>query len=72
MMVGCEYYENPSTDYSPRFKTVYIDSCEWLMTKYTYEITHKSNCHFCEERDSIKWEKRKKELKELIEQLKEK
>lgn len=72
MMVGCEHYENPSKDYSSRFKTVYIDSCEWLMSKYTCKIAHKGNCRFCEERDSIKWEKRKKELEELVIKLMEK
>ena len=63
MMIGCEYYENPSRDYSPRFKTVYIDSCEWLMYKYTSEIAHKGNCRFCKER-------RQKELEELVIKLK--
>lgn len=72
MMVGCEYYADPSNDYSSKFKTVYIDSCEWLMSKYTLEIAHKGNCRFCEERDSIKWEKRKKELEELVKQLNKK
>ena len=64
-MVGCEHYENPIEDYSSRFKTVYVDSCEWLMSKYTYEIAHKGNCRFCKER-------RQKELKELVSKLKEK
>ena len=66
IMAGCVQYENPSKDYSPMFKTVYIDSCEWLMSKYTYEITHKGNCRFCKERDSIKWEKHKAEIVELL------
>lgn len=65
VMVGCEYYKNPSEDYSSRFMTVYIDSCEWLMSKYTYEIAHKGNCKFCKER-------RQKELEELVTKLKEK
>jgi len=65
MMVGCEYYENPSRDYNSRFKTVYIDSCEWLMSKYTSEIAHKGNCRFCKER-------RLNELEELAKKLKEK
>ena len=65
MITGCEYYEDPSNDYSSRFKTVYIDSCEWLMSKYTYEIAHKGNCRFCKER-------RQKELEELVIKLKEK
>ena len=65
MMVGCVHYEKPNKDYSQRFKTVYIDSCEWLMSKYTYEIAHKGNCRFCKER-------RQKELEELVIKLKEK
>lgn len=47
-----------------------IDSCEYV--GWGYGLSHKGNCRFCEERDSIKWEKRKKELEELVEQLKEK
>lgn len=70
MMVGCEY-QNPDGSYdtskSLTMETVVIDSCEYI-NGYN-RLTHKGNCHFCEERDSIKWEKRKKEL---IEQLKKK
>ena len=46
-----------------------IDSCEYIkcytygFSAYTY--SHKGNCKFCQER-------RQKELKELVEQLKEK
>ena len=53
-----------------------IDSCEYIkclhygINSYTY--IHKGNCRFCEERDSIKWEKRKKELEELVIKLKKK
>jgi hypothetical protein len=66
--VGCEY-QNPDGSYdtskSLTMETVVIDSCEYI-NGYN-RLTHKGNCRFCEERDSIKWEKRKKEL---IEQLK--
>jgi hypothetical protein len=72
MMVGC--VEKESNDniavntgaYNPH--TSIIDSCEYV--KWGYGLSHKGNCRFCEERDSIKWEKRKKELKELIIKLK--
>ena len=67
MMVGCGNIENGDTHI--------IDSCEYIgYLGYGSSdiIAHKGNCRFCEERDSIKWEKRKKELKELVEQLKEK
>lgn len=60
MMVGCEPYVNPTKDFSSRFMTVYIDSCEWLMSQLDYDaIAHKGNCRFCKER-------RKQELKELL------
>ena len=47
-----------------------VDSCEYI--SFWKESTHKGNCRFCKERDSIKWEKRKKELEELVIKLKEK
>lgn len=56
------------------FSTIEYDSCEYLFRIGVSQgyLAHKGNCRFCKERDSIKWEKRKKELKELVEQLKEK
>lgn len=45
-----------------------IDSCEYV--NWSYGLAHKGNCRFCEERDSIKWEKRRKELEEFVKQLK--
>ena len=85
MMVGCEENENKK-EYkfykSGNIVCVVIDSCEYIVNteKYAYAYTecnyttyaHKGNCHFCKERDSIKWEKRKKELEELVIKLKEK
>jgi len=71
MMIGCDY-QNPDGSYdtskSLSMETVVIDNCEYI-DAYN-RLAHKGNCRFCEKRDSIKWEKRKKELKELIEQLK--
>lgn len=70
MMVGCC---DETTNSVPVGKGLHdahlynIDSCEYIA--WAGGVTHKGNCRFCEERDSIKWEKRKKELKELIEQL---
>ena len=86
MMVGCEETEKPSPTLYRNKKTgtitAIIDSCEYIVNKEKYAFsyteneyityTHKGNCRFCEERDSIKWEKRKKELKELVIKLKEK
>lgn len=40
-----------------------IDSCEYV--GWGYGLAHKGNCRFCKER-------KQKELKELVEQLKEK
>ena len=45
--------------------TVIIDSCEYIYEKTERFVEHKGNCRFCAER-------RKQELKELVEQLKEK
>jgi hypothetical protein len=42
-----------------------IDSCEYIDGGHAYGIGHKGNCRFCKER-------RQKEMKELVEQLKEK
>ena len=73
MVVGCEY-RNPDGSYdtskSLTLETIVIDSCEYVWGYY--RLSHKGNCCFCEERDSIKWEKRKKELEELVIKLKEK
>jgi uncharacterized protein YcfL len=52
------------------YQTVIVDSCEYILG--ASKIAHKGNCHFCKDRDSIKWEKRKKELEELLIKLKEK
>lgn len=66
MMVGCDY-QNPDGSYdtskSLTMRTIVIDSCEYI--EGDYELAHKGNCRFCKER-------RQKELKEFIEQLKEK
>ena len=73
MVVGCDY-QNPDGSYdtskSLTLETIVIDSCEYVCGYY--RLAHKGNCRFCKERDSIKWEKRKKELEELVIKLKEK
>ena len=58
MMVGCDsnkLYELQS------YGIQTIDSCEYV-TGY-YKLSHKGNCKYCAER-------RKQELKELVEELK--
>ena len=74
MMAGCDV-KQPDGTYKPSsYKTYTIDSCEYvgyaIGSQYDY-LAHKGNCRFCKERDSIKWEKRKKELEELVIKLKE-
>ena len=73
MMVGCmktkedgepilsNYYREHSVA-NPYIQV--LDSCEYICWKS--RMAHKGNCRFCKERDSIKWEKRKKELEELV------
>lgn len=72
MMVGCDK-KLPDGTYKPySYRTYIIDSCEYIGCVEGSQwdcVSHKGNCKFCEERDSIKWEKRKKELVELISRL---
>ena len=70
MMVGCinQEGEAPYVEKSA-LPIIEYDSCEYIKC-YTYGFnyyvySHKGNCRFCKER-------RQKELKELVEQLKEK
>lgn len=75
MMVGCISDEEEANLYEKNgFATLTYDGCEYVFKTAGYKgfLAHKGNCRFCEERDSIKWEKRKKELEELVIKLKEK
>ena len=70
MMVGCEEHIEEAEPFKG-FSIIVIDSCEYLKNRegsayqgYGY-FAHKGNCRFCAER-------RKQELKELVEQLNEK
>ena len=65
VMVGCDNDGKPLG-----YTYLELDSCEYIAG--LNQLSHKGKCRFCEERDSIKWEKRKKELEELIIRLKEK
>ena len=65
MMVGCDNNGKPLG-----YTYLELDSCEYIAG--LNQLSHKGNCRFCEERDSIKWEKRKKELEELVVKIKEK
>ena len=67
IMVGCENTDaNGHIKIGDGFDTPnlsLIDSCEYIY--WGYGLAHKGNCKFCAER-------RKQELKELVEQLKDK
>lgn len=71
MVVGCLSKKEKDSN-GTAYDVHVIDSCEYIDGGHLYGVGHKGNCRFCEERDSIKWEKRKKELKELVIKLKEK
>lgn len=64
LMVGCDNNGKPLG-----YTYVELDSCEYISG--LNQLAHKGNCRFCKARDSIKWEKRKKELEELVIKLKE-
>lgn len=65
VMVGCENQDDAvrieKAKWFNGYNYVVIDSCEYLYD--VYSLAHKGNCRFCKER-------RQKELKELVEQLK--
>lgn len=64
--IGCDWQNSDGsydTSRSINFETIVIDSCEYVRGYLI--LAHKGNCHFCKER-------RKQELQELVEQLKEK
>ena len=71
MMVGCESDTPINSSKEDRYRKdnevfYVIDSCEYINRRvYGGEVlVHKGNCKFCAER-------RKQELKELVEQLKD-
>lgn len=63
MMAGC----NPPPDYQriDKWQILELDSCEYIQADGYHGYVHKGNCHFCRER-------MQKELKYIVEQLKEK
>ena len=63
IMVGCvdERDRRDIRRVIPKFETFQMDSCEYVHS--VFGLSHKGNCRFCKER-------RQKELKELVEQLK--
>ena len=67
MMVGCDQQQYANDMTKDDFGVCVYDSCEYLIAAHGYKgfLAHKGNCKFCAER-------RKQELKELIEELKDK
>jgi hypothetical protein len=63
MMAGC----NNPPDYQriDKWQILELDSCEYIQADGYHGYVHKGNCRFCRER-------MQKDLKELVEQLKEK
>ena len=67
-IIACNKYNSDgsyktSDKFYADYNVVKIDSCEYIQSGY--RLTHKGNCKYCTER-------RKQELKELIEELKKK
>lgn len=67
MMVGCDQQEIANNITKTDFGLCVYDSCEYIIGMHGYKgfLAHRGNCRFCTER-------RKTELKELIEELKKK
>ena len=67
MVVGCIEAGAKKVHVKEGERIISIDSCEYIERDMYYGsvLVHKGNCRFCAER-------RKQELKELVEQLKEK
>ena len=65
LMIGCDQQQYANDMTKDDFGVCVYDSCEYLIAVYGYKgfLAHKGNCRFCKER-------RQKELKELVEQLK--
>lgn len=61
MMAGCK--ESGIVD-PHKYTVIEMDSCEYITYHEAVGFQHKGNCKFCAER-------RKQELKELVEQLKD-
>ena len=66
MMVGCASKHNTKEPLvTERYRIIVMDSCEYIKHQTLYGYAHKGNCKFCEAR-------KKQELKELVELLKDK
>lgn len=65
MMVGCGEINRKKEYIKESEKILVIDSCEYIERGVYYGsvLVHKGNCRFCKER-------REKEIKDIVEQLK--
>lgn len=63
MMVGC--INPPDYQRIDKWQILELDSCEYIQSDEFVGYVHKGNYHFCAER-------RQRELKDLVEQLKNK
>ena len=61
MMVGCDLNPEGATRIDDVYYSITVDSCEYIICKGNLR-THKGNCRYCAER-------RKQEIKELIEEI---
>jgi len=66
IMAGCIENDYKVEKSSKIFVDIAYDSCEYVYSNISDKMAHKGNCKFCAERDSIKWEKRKAEIVELL------
>lgn len=66
MFISCNKDKTKPTYNINEYKVIEVDSCEYLKRDKGYKgyLAHKGNCKYCAER-------RKKEIEELIEQLKD-
>ena len=62
VMVGCGEYQGEGDFSLVGYSDIEIDSCQYIVGYNV--LAHKGNCRFCKER-------RQKEMKELVELLKE-
>ncbi len=66
IMAGCMEDGHKIEKSSNAYVDIIYDDCEYAYSNRSERLAHKGNCKFCEERDSIKWEKRKAEIVELL------
>lgn len=66
IMVGCRYKQTSWNVREASNPIIVVDSRSGDSCEYFPYYGHNGICRFCKERDSIKWEKRKAEIVELL------